>query len=1277
MALGFTGRLKPPLLSVKAAWRDFVRGHTVGQRRRLGFFGRFPFLLMMRCAIFCAVLIRIDLDIRSRRNAIGVLVTMGVMAILAIPLTYKHREGKYDLVVWAFIFGDVVLITYLVVWAHAPQSDVFLLYTLPLLTAAEYLGGWTTVATFAMVSVAYGLAILGPSTPAAVRLAIFATREVYLLFIVLLSLCVFQVTSAWLGDFHAALRKINEENRSAIDVDSELDDFMRRVLELGFEFVAISTVDPYQKLIVMTRAINIPAGWMRLSRRGTESNDIMAHVVKYKVPESPPPDDKRFDEKTWRVFKHGLLARTFVPVIYEDQAVAVLQTGWERVHKGDIIPQALVAELCRVAAEYAKATAVSSPHALLERLCQIVMDAVKPCAAVTLHICQESVQPAAARAGTYSASDVMSMADPGGPVTRLLALDGPVWLETPELVEREYPALYEAGCRSVAAMPLAIDPETRGLLLVHFEDEQRFGNWLKEQIRLLARGVESSIHNRLLLNRFARQSSSAWMQSRLKTVEDAVAFNAPLPVVLERVADHFLYNLEADLVTLYELQPGRRDFRVPPVIAGDLVDPNAMKGSIQLGNLLWNCLAKPSSFFTELPREFRSGWQDGPDGKRFADREGVQSCAVLVLQTEDSREKTGLLFVNYRRRFEFSPEDRVAMLTLASSAAVVIRTAHAVIRRRDTVQAMREIEKAIAATGGPPDLDLVFRHVLAATARLTGASEGWVLWFDPGREYLEWRASLDGTLPEPRVAKPEDLGLAGEVAIGKRLRLATDPKEGNWMAVPVLDGLDALGVVLMRSNSRPLLTEEDATTVEMLSVLAVAGARFAQLYSPLESLSAVAARLQEKPFDLDTALRIILTGVTAQEGLGFSRAMVFLQAPNAADATGRLAVGPLNGTEARNTWKFIESRKRELRAGGRSVFTWLLDEAERISSEIRGGARRDSELSQHVQTVTLPSSLARTPLGGYSTSECKALLSRGEWLGQFACVPLMVEDNCRGVLIADRDFQGKGMSESDAPLLQLFANIAAIAVESLTVRTPTSESERLEQWSHLFSEARHEVGTRLTLLDGFVEEYRRGIVKTLDLDSFLLAVRHRIARANWMAKKIQPWQAEPVALVETVDLVEMMEGAVLDTRFIFPRATIELDKRVPDSSQLWLVCDPLEMEGAFLELLRNAGEALGRIDPPGGTVTVRIGVEGDGPVARASIQVQDNGVGIPMAMRERVFDPQYTTKEGGYHGYGLVGAKRRIESVGGSIKVVGPEGRGANIEISLPIRMERARTIGA
>lgn len=87
---------------------------------------------------------------------------------------------------------------------------------------------------------------------------------------------------------------------------------------------------------------------------------------------------------------------------------------------------------------------------------------------------------------------------------------------------------------------------------------------------------------------------------------------------------------------------------------------------------------------------------------------------------------------------------------------------------------------------------------------------------------------------------------------------------------------------------------------------------------------------------------------------------------------------------------------------------------------------------------------------------------------------------------------------------------------------------------------------------------------------------------------------------------------------------------------------------------------------------VRIGVEdADGDAAWAKIEVSDNGPGIPLAMRDRVFDPQFTTKESGYHGYGLVGAKRRVESAGGTIQVVGPESAGASIHIRLPIRLER------
>ena len=104
------------LLLIESGWRDFVRGHTVGQQRRLGFFGSFPFLLLMRWAMLFAVGVRVDRDTRNGGSAISVLLAMCLLALLDIPLTYSYRHRKHDLAQWAFILSDLALITYLVLW---------------------------------------------------------------------------------------------------------------------------------------------------------------------------------------------------------------------------------------------------------------------------------------------------------------------------------------------------------------------------------------------------------------------------------------------------------------------------------------------------------------------------------------------------------------------------------------------------------------------------------------------------------------------------------------------------------------------------------------------------------------------------------------------------------------------------------------------------------------------------------------------------------------------------------------------------------------------------------------------------------------------------------------------------------------------------------------------------------------------------------------------------------------------------------------------------------
>jgi signal transduction histidine kinase len=74
------------------------------------------------------------------------------------------------------------------------------------------------------------------------------------------------------------------------------------------------------------------------------------------------------------------------------------------------------------------------------------------------------------------------------------------------------------------------------------------------------------------------------------------------------------------------------------------------------------------------------------------------------------------------------------------------------------------------------------------------------------------------------------------------------------------------------------------------------------------------------------------------------------------------------------------------------------------------------------------------------------------------------------------------------------------------------------------------------------------------------------------------------------------------------------------------------------------------------------------------IIVQDNGPGIPAALRERVFTPFFTTKPKGT-GLGLAICRRLVESMGGTIQLSPHQKAGTSFVIHLPIReaMEEKR----
>ena len=243
----------------------------------------------------------------------------------------------------------------------------------------------------------------------------------------------------------------------------------------------------------------------------------------------------------------------------------------------------------------------------------------------------------------------------------------------------------------------------------------------------------------------------------------------------------------------------------------------------------------------------------------------------------------------------------------------------------------------------------------------------------------------------------------------------------------------------------------------------------------------------------------------------------------------------------------------------------------------------------------------------------------------------------------------RGAPEFEA-LRQALRELAA-ALEA--ARERELEAERLRAFREVAQRVAHEIKNPLTSMRIAVDQLRRTDGMTEGRKEIAVQVMaSETDRLERLAKEFSEFGRLPEGPQSEVDLVELLEE--LGRTGVPPEVHVTVDAN-GGSRTLLGHYDPLRR--AFANLYRNAAEAMK------GRGAIDVTVTGDG--AGLAVTIADHGPGIPAELRQRVFEPYFTTKDDGT-GLGLALVRVTLEAHRGTISVSETAGGGATFAIVFP-----------
>jgi two-component system OmpR family sensor kinase len=233
----------------------------------------------------------------------------------------------------------------------------------------------------------------------------------------------------------------------------------------------------------------------------------------------------------------------------------------------------------------------------------------------------------------------------------------------------------------------------------------------------------------------------------------------------------------------------------------------------------------------------------------------------------------------------------------------------------------------------------------------------------------------------------------------------------------------------------------------------------------------------------------------------------------------------------------------------------------------------------------------------------------------------------------------------------------------------SARGKTLAQMQRFIADASHELRTPLVSVRGYAELYRMGALNSKKkLDDAMNRIESEAVRMTGLVESLLAL----ARLEETVNLEKLQVNLAQVCADSAKDATVagnvkvrltRLDGEDLGQDAVFAMVDLNAIKQVIINLLSNAS----RFTPAKSSIEIALGTEGK----RVILEVRDHGEGIPVELRDKVFERFYRAdnsrnRETGGNGLGLAIVRALVEGHEGTIKAIETPGGGATFRVSLP-----------